>query len=1100
MQPTNGLSAPAIPPTEFAADSWARFNSASMNSISSQTSNLIQKLSRAILENATSTTLLADCLDIIQHETGCPSVTVWIFDEHSQSLRPAGCAGDPLLSPYVVASAETDNGLQNDFELLRLPLPNATNAIGVFAALAKRNENEAILETLHSIAPLLTAIVERADDRVQAHVNEQAVQVALEVAQEVTWDWDISSSKLTMNAHWASHLGFDFDDSGAIQRVAKRLLHPDDFANCMTQLRAHLKGESDVYSVAHRVLDKSGKWQWFTVQGRVYKRDNNGRAIRMAGVHRNIDQEREAEEVLKSSEERLRTALAASKSEIWEINLKTSDCRYDDRARALLGYTAEEVPNDTSHWFSLIHPEDKPHILQSFIDHVQGKTELYRVEARYRTKSGAWKWMGNIGRVIEWDQEGHPIRMAGTYTDIDDRKRSQLKLAASEARYRLLAEYSSDVIFLLTSDSTIVYVSPACQAVLGYEPHEMIGQLGLSFLEADDVDYGTVLIADISNHPGSTTRELRFRRKDGALVWLEVNARSITCPETGQVKELIGALRDITDRKQREVELLRAREAADAASRAKSNFLAAMSHELRSPLHGVIGMVELLSTTRLNKQQKGFVQSASKAAQLLLSSINDILDFTKIEAGKLELDLASFSINEMISDVELLFHESAKSKGLHLTVLVDPELPAEVIGDEVRIRQAIVNLVGNAIKFTFHGSVCISVQVLKFAAETVDIRFEVIDSGIGISEQTRSQLFSPFMQADRSTSRTFGGSGLGLAISKRLIDIMGGFITCESTVGIGTRFWIDLPLISSDETQTRKLENDRSSSKSTVIQLYEGSDSIMHNNQLHILIVEDNEIGAEVAAELLKPRGFVITIADNGAAAIELFRESEFDLILMDCQLPILDGYKTTRIIRNIESERRSNDATICPVPIIALTASALSGDKERCLAAGMNDYLTKPLSSQLLHEAIDRHLNKQSVLQSGRPESRRSIDQLPNGPADLAWTIERFNNDHPFVVSLARNYLLGEPPIREKISASAVRQDYNSLAFQVHSLAGLVSVFGAKGISNMCGMIEIEATSRQQACFRTVSLGLFRLLDALQSQLQNFIEQSDEDELESAS
>jgi PAS domain S-box-containing protein len=1097
MKPINGIIIGAVPFEDSPIFLSSQSALPKSDSLSSRSLQIIYNISRTILENANSSTLLADCLDIIQYDTKCTSVSVWFLDEENRSMCPVACSGDPLLTPHITSPDPLESWKNRDLELLRIPLPSSLNKRGILAALARREDAESILHVLHSTKPLLTAILERTDVRLTSRVDEQAIQVALEVAQEVTWDWNIASSKLTINAQWASHLGFDFEDSATIERLAKRLLHPDDLANCMTLLRAHLKGKSDIYTVTHRILDKSGRWQWFIVQGRVYERDSNGRALRMAGVHRNIDQERQAEEALKSSEERLRTALTASKSEIWEINLKTSDCRYDDRARALLGYTADEIPNDTTRWFGLIHPEDKPYILQSFIDHVQGKTEVYRVEARYRTKSGAWKWMANIGRVIEWDADGHPVRMAGTYTDIDDLKRSQLKLAASEAKYRLLAEYSSDVIFMLLPDSTIKYVSPSCQAILGYEPHDMIGHLGLGFLEGDSVDQASQLLADIANHPGSTTRELRFRRKDSTPIWIEVNARSILCPESGQVKEIVGAIRDITERKQREVELLRTREAADSANRAKSDFLAAMSHELRSPLHGVIGMVELLSTTRLTQQQTGFVQSASKAAQLLLSSINDILDFTKIEAGKLELDFAPFSIAEMISDVNLLFHESAKAKGLNLSVVTDPELSLEVLGDEIRIRQAIVNIVSNAIKFTFHGTVRLSAKVISRNSDTLNVRFEVTDSGIGISENAKSQLFSPFMQADRSTSRNFGGSGLGLAISKRLIDIMGGVIDYESTIGVGTRFWIDLPLITSDDDISNTVANGCLSTPLNVIDTLKAGDSIMKHNDIHILIVEDNEIGAEVAVELLKPYGFEITLADNGAFAIELFRDNQFDLILMDCQLPILDGYKTTRIIRSIEEERRSRGSNIPPVPVIALTASALRGDEERCLAAGMSDYLTKPLNSHLLHGAINRHLNERRELQRSQIDTHSIPHQSMNGPADLAWAIERFNSDSDFVVSLARNYLLGEVPIREKIAECIDRVDYDGLAFQVHSLGGLVSVFGAKGLSNLCGMIEAEAAAKMETCFRTASLTLLKLLDSLHDQLQTFVEQSCEDKID---
>jgi len=1081
-------------------------------------SRLCHDLSSAIMRKSASTSLLSDCLEILQQHAPCDSISVWVYDKHGQSLRATACAGDPLWAPrlastlsidsatntndqrfkelylqtFLDSDGESASGQSHSHELLRISLSSA-KPLGLLAALVNPRDAATIRSVLHFASPILTAVLERAEEVLTTELDEQAIQVALEVAQEVTWDWDLSSSRLTMNARWASHLGFDFEDSGTIERYARRLLHPEDMNNCMCQLRAHLKGESDIYAVQHRILDKSGKWQWFIVQGRVYKRDSDGRALRMAGIHRNIDQDREAEDALRASEERLRSALTASKAEIWEINLKTSECRYDDRARAFLGYNSEEIPNDTTIWFGLIHPDDKSHVLQSFIDHVQGRSDIYRIEARYRTKSGSWKWMANVGRVVEWDEQGYPVRMAGIYTDIDERKRSQLKLSEKEAKYRLLAEYSSDVIFLLTPDSTINYVSPACQTVLGYEPHEMLGRRGIDFLDAKDVDYGLLLINEISGHPGSTTRELQFRKKDESVVWLEVNARAIVCAETGQVKELVGALRDITERKQREVELLRAREAADAANRAKSDFLAAMSHELRSPLHGVIGMVELLSKTRLSDQQRSFVQSASKAAQLLHSSINDILDFTKIEAGKLELDFAPFSIVDMIADVELLFHESAKAKGLALTVDISPHLPSQVYGDEIRIRQSIINLVSNAVKFTFHGGVSITVRQQTDAAESMILRFEVADTGIGIPEKAQSQLFSPFMQADRSTSRTFGGSGLGLAISKRLIDIMGGTIAFESTAGSGTRFWIDLPviLVPEDKISESGIAPSIELENNTVLD----SDPVdgthhMISKYHQILIVEDNEIGAEVAAELLRPRGFTISFADNGAKAIELFRDTEFDLILMDCQLPILDGYKTTRIIRTIEAERRSEGRDTPPIPIIALTASALRGDREKCISAGMNDYLTKPLSQFLLFEAIDKQLGTR---QESLTTSTNSVsgDYLPIGPADLAWAIERFNNDEPFVASLAKNYLLGEPSIRNNIIHFAESRDFDSLAFQAHSLAGLVSVFGARGISDLSNTIEADASSRRESCFMTASLKLLPILESFQKQLLDFVERS---------
>jgi PAS domain S-box-containing protein len=579
-----------------------------------------------------------------------------------------------------------------------------------------------------------------------------------------------------------------------------------------------------------------------------------------------------------------------------------------------------------------------------------GRVEDYQV--LLKKKDGSSLYASVSSRML-FDDDGQYSGVAGTMRDITGRIRVERALRESEERYRSIFDNAVEGIFRVLKDKGFISVNPAFARMQGFEAEEeMLTDYACTrrtvFAREEDKEaYLKALKAE-----GTLFGfEVEFRRRDGSTYWASINAREMRDAANGTVcHEAI--VEDITERKRSEEELrltnLRLKAAvahvnemakqAEAASRAKSEFLANMSHEIRTPLNGVIGMTGLLLDMGLTDKQQQCAEVVRKSGEALLSVLNDILDFSKIEAGKLDIEILDFDLEVLVTDTMEMLATTAREKNLGIVCSIAPEVPRRVRGDAGRLRQVLTNLGGNAVKFTLSGEVTVLLSLAEETEESVTVRFDVRDTGIGIPGDKMATLFSPFTQVDGSTTRKYGGTGLGLSISKRLVELMGGAIGVESAEGRGSVFWFTV-VLKKQERATEAGEGFPGRIRPT-----RSATGVPGR----VLLVEDNPTNQIVAMALLKRFGHRVDVAADGVEAIRALRSIPYDLVLMDCQMPEMDGYEATRRIRSGEAGPANR-----MIPIVAMTARAMQGDREKCLESGMNDYLPKPIDASALEESL---------------------------------------------------------------------------------------------------------------------------------------------------
>ncbi len=578
--------------------------------------------------------------------------------------------------------------------------------------------------------------------------------------------------------------------------------------------------------------------------------------------------------------------------------------------------------------YRLYHPDDTNTVARLW-PRMLGSDEPIRIRYRIIRPSGECRHVVNWAQRQPKDSEGRRW-VVGMVTDITDEV-DDAALFEAERGFRFVAEHTSDMVIRSRMDTGITYVSPASRSVLGYSPAEMIGTPPADLVPEEDVVRIRAVLADrITRNELISPEgyEYQARHKDGRMVWLEANPR-LVLNGAGQLTEIVDVVRDISARKEAEAELREAQLQAEAASQAKSEFLANMSHELRTPLTSILGFSRLIGAGGgLSDSDASHLDLIRSAGETLLTVVNDILDFSKLEAGALTLDPEPFSVAALGEGTAALLREQAEAKGLELTCEVAEDV--RLTGDVTRLRQVLLNLLSNAVKFTETGSVRLTLTTEEGEDGATVLNASVADTGCGLDPAHIDQMFDRFTQADGSVSRRFGGTGLGLAISRRLMDMMGGEIGATSDGASGSTFWFRAPLT---------LSGSEGAESSDVV---EGGP----DRGLRVLLAEDNPANRILIKALLGPMDVSLDMVENGAEAVAAVAAKAYDLILMDMQMPVMDGPAAARAIR------AAGDQT----PIVALTANVLPEQIQQCRAAGMQGHVAKPVDPRILMAALAEH------------------------------------------------------------------------------------------------------------------------------------------------
>ena len=820
-------------------------------------------------------------------------------------------------------------------------------------------------------------------------------------------------------------------------------------------------------------LDAEGNRHWIMTT-KVPLRDQSGKITGLVGIGRDITEQKRAEQERRKSQEAFERIVSTMDDIVYSVDAETREFEYLSPAfERLLGYSMDDIRRMGGR--------------QAFMEQVIANNKFAQQESTFqqllteKSMVPNWEewWRCKDGRLVCLEDRSMPVyedgRMIGTQgilRDVTERKHAEADLLREKKFLETLNMNSPVAIVVLDTDENIVSCNPAFEQLFGFGASEIIGR------NLDSLITSPEMLAEANQYTrqamtGFVRGISQRRRKDGEFVSVELYGVPVVVE--GQRIGTLAIYHDIT-------ELIQAQRDAERANQAKSEFLANMSHEIRTPMNGVIGMLELALDTPLNAEQQDYLQTSLKSAEALLTLLNDILDYSKIEAGRLDLESINFSLRTAVEDVAYTLAKRAQDKGLEMACLIDPDLTSNLRGDPGRLRQILVNLVGNAIKFTHYGEIVIRAEPVNETEKDVVVHFSVQDTGIGIPYERQAAVFERFTQADGSTTRTYGGTGLGLTISKQLVEMMGGQIGLESKPGVGTTFWFDIkfekqprekrgdtgPLIPIgpvnltqariliiDDNQTNRMvltknvealgsraDSVASGAKGiealrnahragdpyhvvlldmqmpgmdgeqvaraiksdpavrdvkilvltsmgqrgdgprlqalgcsgyllkpvkqqllfdAVVAVLEQRDDrasglitrhVLSENRksgLRLLLAEDNEINQKLAVILLQKAGYSVDAVGNGAEALEKVQTNEYSAVLMDVQMPEMDGFEATHQIRELEKKNGRH------IPIIAMTAHAMPGDRERCLDAGMDDYVTKPLESRALFSVIDR-------------------------------------------------------------------------------------------------------------------------------------------------
>jgi two-component system sensor histidine kinase/response regulator len=1021
----------------------------------------------------------------------------------------------------------------------------------------------------------------------------ERLSVAVQAAGLTCWEFSYLTQKFT----WLEERVGDAAEKQVDIDVANRLLTqsilPEDAEAMRIATLKALDEGAQALSTRMRRIGPDGRIQHCQVYQRFF-RDGAGRPLRALGATRDITEEVEASERLKEQAQRLheaqqrveRASFSVQEGH-WEFDVRTRKHWASFSYYALLGYAPGEIVLDTIDAVrDIVHPEDNEQSVRAARAHMHEGKE-HDVELRIRCKDGEYRWFRLRGNA-QRDVDGVATLLSGSIQDIQKQKLAEDALRATQERLERAIHGTQDGLWEVDLAAGKMWMSPRMYELLGFQ----VGELGdgnhvlRERVHPDDLAISDEAVRrNIEEHRG-IDMEVRMRMKSGEYRWFRMRGTP-DAHSLGAQHRASGSMQDVTEARAARDALIRASEAAQAANKAKSAFLANVSHEIRTPMNGIIGMTSLLLDTPLDQTQREYADTIRGSADSLLTVINDLLDFSKIEAGKLDIESIEMDLPGNIENIGATMAFQAAAKGLELIIDVHPDVPARVMGDPQRIRQCLINLLGNAIKFTRTGEIAVEVSVVERQREHAQVRFEVRDSGIGIAPDTVKSLFQPFVQADSSTTRHFGGTGLGLSIVRRLVEMMGGQVAADSVLGQGSRFWFTLPMqqvqalaapaegaakragrrvliVDDNETNRRvlathlthagydvklasggreallamrgaignsrpfdlviadfmmpdmdgamlgeQINSDPHLSRARVVLLtsmdrhgdirrfaamgfagylskpvkarellvcldkvlardahdfHAQTQPMVTSNTFHehsvaqrfsgrVLLVEDNIVNQKVARRFLERLGCEVTLAENGVESVTAWERDAFEIVLMDVQMPVMDGYTATREIRDRERGQGRGR-----VPIVALTANAMTGQLERCLEAGMDALLTKPIAVEALQDVLERY----GLALTADPASldpttvAEIITAVPeSSPIDLAQLRELAGDDAEFIRSIAESFASSSAQLLAQLRAAAAAGDALAMAKAAHALKGASANLYAEKLRDQSAELE---------------------------------------------
>ncbi|MBK5969963.1 PAS domain S-box protein [Thiorhodovibrio winogradskyi] len=764
---------------------------------------------------------------------------------------------------------------------------------------------------------------------------------------------------------------------------------------------------------------------------------------------------------LRMQTERLTLATEAGGVGIWTWNPDSGTITWDTQVRELYGLSSQDATPSVETWKRWVRREDFPRLMVSVRRVLNGKRQIFYHVFRIRARNGQERYIAARGRLLPPTAEGERL-MLGVNWNVTDEQRTAAALRVSEANANAVVNASPVPLAITHKSDGVCHLNPAFVATFGYdldeiptwshwwsravpEPAERARTLSMLQQQLTTITQ--------ANNP-SDPLEIKVRRRDGreAVVVIRVT-------QMGHDKQL-NTLYDIT-------ELVQARVAAQQAARAKSDFLSHMSHEIRTPLNAALGMTEVLERTHLDAEQLHLVRQVRMAGRSLLEILNDILDISRIEAGAMQIEQRAFALPSVLNSLEALLSSAAHQKKIRLAISTPPAIDGALLGDARRLKQVLINLVGNAIKFTKHGEVWVEITRLEETTEEIGLRFEVVDTGIGIPPEMLELLFQAFVQGSVGVTRRFGGTGLGLAICKHLVEAMGGTIGAESLPGIGSLFWVDLTFGRTTETPEQPETLEPSASPFTGEPRLDGA---------RMLLVDDSAMNREVGERLLMLEGAHITLASDGRKALELLREypRDFDAVLMDIQMPNMDGITATRRIRG--------ELGLTDLPIVALTAGVLPAQQAAALEAGMNAVLIKPLETDRMVATLRQCMGLEPASGSrAPPPSTKVAEPFPEIPGIDPVQVNQITGGSPALFENLLSLFVADAPSSLTKTREALKVNDRMLASRLmHSLRGNASILGAPGI--------MDAAKALQDSIDAGESDLDGPLDALATQLAPLI------------